>query len=118
MSAGQGEPDLPHPDLLNEHLNRVEQISMRLRSLSAYQSVVPTFRQPNYVKHEEDTRMHDIVPTSTRHPFVEPYPPPPPLHPMYPETSPSEEQYWGQGHEHGRSKYKKRSVVCISLVSG
>ena len=64
--------------------------------------------------------MHDVVPTSTRNPFAEPYPPPPSLHHMYTESSPPEDQYWAQGHEHGRSKYKKRSVCPTfgySLIS-
>jgi hypothetical protein len=106
-------PDIPSHDLLNQCLRRVEQIQLRIHNLKAYhESPSSPFRPPhNYVKHEDDTRMHDVIP-SARGPFVEPYPPP---HQMYQESSvPPPEQYWSHGQgEHGRSKYKKRSVWSL-----
>lgn len=102
--------DLPPPEVLNEKLRRLEQIKAGIHNMQAYQEPSSPFRPlHSYVKHEEDTRMHDVVP-STRAVFAEPYPPP--SHPMYQESSvPPMEQYWSHGPgEHGRSKYKKRSV--------
>ena len=112
LSRVPDRPDIPSPELLNEYLSRVEQIKVRLQNLKAFNESCSPFRPPdNYIKHVEDTRMHDIVP-STRAPFVEPYPPP--SHPMYSESVPPTEQYWSHGQgEHGRSKYKKRSVWSV-----
>jgi hypothetical protein len=106
-------PDLPSQGLLNEYLHRVEQIQMRIQDLKAYHEPPSSpFRSPhNFVKHEDDTQMHDVIP-SARAPFVEPYPP---SHQMYQESSvPPSEQFWSNGlGEHGRSKYKKRSVWSL-----
>jgi hypothetical protein len=106
-------PDIPPQELLNEYLRRVEQIQMRIQDLKTYHEPPSSpFRSPhNFVKHEDDTRMHDVIPAA-RGPFVEPYPP---SHQMYQESSvPPSEQYWGNGQgEHGRSKYKKRSVWSL-----
>jgi hypothetical protein len=111
LSQGADQFDMPSPESLNELAHRVEQITMRIRDLSAFQSVVSPFQQPNYIKHEEDTRMHEVMPTS-RNSFSGPYPhSPTSIHPPYQQDpgSPTE-MYWSSQSESGRSKYKKRSV--------
>lgn len=105
LQQGSEQTEMPPEELMNEQFGRLEQIGMRLRDINAHRMVVPPFRSPNYVKHEEDTRMHDIVPSSKY--YNEGYHPG--VHPMYHESISPSEQFWSHG-EGGRSKYKKRSV--------
>jgi hypothetical protein len=78
---------------------------MRLRDVAAYQSVVSPYEQ---IKHEEDNRMHDVIPS--RPPFTNTYPHSPRSGFMgvYKDPGSPTELYWST-HEGGRSKYKKRS---------
>ena len=105
LSQGSEQTELPSEDLTNEQLARVEQIDMRLRDINAHRTVVTSFRPPNFVKHEEDTRIHDVVSNSSKY-YNEGYHS---VHAMYQDSIPLDEQYWVH-HEGGRSKYKKRSV--------
>ena len=110
LSQGSEQFEMPSPELLNDLAARVEQITMRLRDISAYQSVA--FQQPNYVKHEDD-RMHDVMPTSRGGSFSNAYPHSPSsvIPPQYQDPGSPTEMYWSSQSESGRSKYKKRSVM-------
>jgi len=113
LSQGSEQTELPSEEMTSEQLARVEQIDMRLRDINAHRTVVTSFRPPNFVKHEEDTRMHDIVSNSTKY-YNERYQS---VHPMYQDSIPPHEQYWVH-HEGGRSKYKKRSVrISLQIVT-
>ena len=105
LSQGSEQTELPSEEMMNEQLAHVEQIDLRLRDINSYRTVVTTFRPSNYVKHEEDTRMHDVVSNPSKY-YNEGYHS---VHAMYQDSIPPNEQYWGH-HEGGRSKYKKRSV--------
>lgn len=101
-------------EILSEHLSRVEQISMRLRDISAYHSVMSPYA-PNYVKMEDD-RMHDVMTSSTRASFSNAYPRSPGsvVPPLYPDPASPTDAYWSSGQsDSGRSKYKKRSVFHL-----
>jgi len=102
LSQGSEQTELPSEETMNDQFSHLERINAGLRDINAGRTVVTSFRAPNFVKHEDGTRMHD-VPTSSKY-YSEGYHP---GHPMYPESIPNEE-YWA--HEGGRSKYKKRSV--------
>lgn len=102
LAQGAEHLDLPSSEVVTEHLNRLDQITLRLRDIGAYRSSVAPY---SYVKHEDDGRMHDVVPTSTRH--YDGYGPG--MQGGYQDLSPTE-QYWPTQSETGRSKYKKRSV--------
>jgi hypothetical protein len=108
LSQGSEQTELPSEEMMNEQHNRLEQISMRLRDINAHRTVVTSFRPSNFVKHEDDTRMHDVVSNSLKY-YNEGYHP---GHPMYQDSISPNEQYWLH-HEGGRSKYKKRSVRII-----
>jgi hypothetical protein len=107
LQQGSEQTEIPPEELMSDQFARLEQIGMRLRDINnAHRMVVTSFRSPNYVKHEDDTRMHDIVPTSSKY-YNEGYHSG--VHPMYHESISPSEQFWVHG-EGGRSKYKKRSV--------
>jgi hypothetical protein len=111
LAQGGEQFEIPSPDVLNDLGVRIEQITMRLRDIAAYQSVVSPFQQPNYIKHEEDSRMHDIVPTSRgsfSNAFMSPGSVPAS---QYADPGSPTEMYWSSQSESGRSKYKKRSVM-------
>lgn len=105
LSQGSEQTELPSEETTNEQLASLEEIKMRLRDISAHRTVVASFRPPNFVKHEEDTRMHDVVSNASKY-YNEGYHS---GHPMYEDSISLNEQYWIH-HEGGRSKYKKRSV--------
>ena len=116
MSQDSDLPEIPPQDTLNVQFSRIEQIGLRVRDLAAQSSVISPFRGPNYVKLEEE-RMQDVIPTSTRNPFMEPYHPSSNagMYPMYQESIPPTDEYWTHASiEGGRSKYKKRSVWLVS----
>ena len=104
LSQGSDQTELPSEETMNQQFVHLEQINKSLREINAGRTVVTSFRPPNFVKHEEDTRMHDMQ-TSSQY-YNEGYHS---GHPMYQESIPPNEEYWGH-HEGGRSKYKKRSV--------
>jgi hypothetical protein len=112
MARGSDQFEMPSNETVNDHLVRLEEISMRLRDLSAYNSVVP-FQPQTVVKHEDDNRMHDIVVTS-RGSFSGPYPQSPGSVMQYDPASPTD-KYWSQS-ESGRTKYKKRSVRPMVML--
>ena len=105
LSQGSEQTELPSEETMNEQLARLEQINIRLRDINAHRTVVTSFRSPNFVKHEEDSRMHDIVSNSSKY-YNEGYHS---GHAMYQDSISPNEPYWAH-HEGGRSKYKKRSV--------
>lgn len=106
LSHGSEQTEMPPEELMNEQLARLEQMTMRLRDISAHRTVITSFRSPNYIKHEDDTRMHDVVTTGSKY-YNDGYHPS--AHQMYHESISPNDQFWVPG-EGGRSKYKKRSV--------
>ena len=111
LAQGAEHFEIPSPDVVNDVGVRIEQITMRLRDIAAHQSVVSPFQQPNYIKHEEDTRMHDVVPTS-RGSFSNTFMSPGSVAgSQYADPGSPTEMYWSTQSESGRSKYKKRSVM-------
>ena len=111
LSQGAEHFEIPSQDVLNDVGVRIEQITMRLRDVAAYQSVASPFQQPHYIKHEEDTRMHDVVPSS-RGSFSSAFMSPGSVAgSQYPDPGSPTEMYWSSQSDSGRSKYKKRSVM-------
>jgi hypothetical protein len=98
--------DIPPEEVVNEQIAHLEQMIIRLRDINSYRPVYPPFRSPNYVKHEEETRMHEVMSNSSKY-YNEGYHTG--IHPMYHESISPNDQYW-INNEGGRSKYKKRSV--------
>lgn len=60
------------------------------------------------IKHEEDTRMHDVVATPSRSAFNYPHSPRSVMGGQYQEPGSPTDMYWSS-QESARSKYKKRS---------
>ena len=113
LSQGADQFEIPSPDVINDVGQRIEQITMRLRDIAAYQSMAPPFQQSNYIKHEEDNRMHDVVPTS-RGSFSNAFMSSGSVAAsQYVDPGSPTEMYWSSQSESGRSKYKKRSVMYL-----
>jgi len=93
---------------LHDQLRKVNKMGANLQDVLNYRHIASPYR-PNFVKPEEDTRMMDVMPTSRGNSYTGR-----PVSPGSAAGSYQEAQeYWNGEHEHlehGRSKYKKRSV--------
>ena len=103
LSQGAEHTDLPSEEVMDKQLAHLEQINKQIRDINAHRIVLTSFRPLNFVKHEEDTRIHDAVLSSEAKYYNENYHAG--GHPIYQDSN----EYWAH-HEGGRSKYKKRSV--------
>jgi hypothetical protein len=104
LANGLTQFDFPSADTLNELNGRVDDLNMRLRSINAFHALGLPYQ---HAMHEEDTRMHDVLPTaSSRSSFSNAS-----TGTVYHDPGSPPDMYWTHGGpESSRSKYKKRSV--------